>query len=137
MYVIRKIAILLALAIAGSGSLPLVVHDLYCHHDLVVTSNSTGQSSETSVASCGCVHSCLSPKSSEADSHKHALQDPVASAGHEDCLVCFQLSQAIFATVTTSLVSAFPLCVNADDDYQNLDLPTVESSYPPRGPPAV
>ncbi len=137
MYVIRQIAVLLALAIASSGSLPLVVHNLQCHHSLVASSSSAGQSGNTAVASCRCAHSCSSLKSADVESSELALQDPAFSDGHEDCSICFQLSQATFATVTTSLVSALPLCFEAECTYQNLDLPTVESSYPPRGPPAV
>ena len=121
MVTFRQIMALMALAFAGAGNLPLVVHHLTCHHphSEVVASEQT----------CSCSHHCLRFPSTQSLA---VVQESHA----DDCMICFQLSQVSQAITETSLerscLLAHTVVVPSNPEFTALDSP-----HPPRGPPAV
>ena len=135
MNLVRQIAALLALAIASSGSLPLVVHHVYCHSHASESVSALG-SAQTK---CNCAHGCstaIGESSDTATDSKDSRQADV-SAAPEECSICFQLSQATCAASPTTVACCFQFRGKAVLPEHEFDLTTVESNYPPRGPPAV
>ncbi len=168
---LRQIVAVLALAVASSGSLPLVVHHLHCHHTDVGHGHSPGEQDSQSDSSpvqgsaiqgetasksvpqhatCSCAHGCVPVGISLSDGElsdgelgdgelgdRETVVSATLSDTHEDCSVCFQLSQVTsiaehVATVTSAQLAEIVVLHTID-----FDLATVDCNYPPRGPPAV
>ena len=117
----RQIMALIALAFTSAGNLPLVVHQLTCHHPhsaLVVPAQT-----------CACSHHCLRVQNAQS-------QAVVEESHSDDCVVCFQLSQVSQSVTETSLerscLLTHMIAVTVNPQLSALDCP-----HSPRGPPAV
>jgi len=153
MNLLRQILAVLALAVAGSGSLPLVVHHFHCHHSDALQgighfadahASESGSSDEhdeaaaqsvSQLASCSCAHVYV-PEAKPLVGSETASQ-ATASAAREDCSVCFQLSQVTSVAEHVATVTSMQLAEVVVLHELNFDLAPVDCNNPPRGPPAV
>lgn len=142
MHFLRQIVTVLALAVASSGSLPLVVHHLQCHQSHLPSgvadcadARGTVARPFAKLASCSCAHGSISVAEPASSGHDSELAS--ASAADEDCSVCFQLSQVTSVAEYFGADSCVRLAGMLVLPELNVDLATVAGNNPPRGPPAV
>lgn len=127
----RRIIVLIALALASVGNLPLVVHHLTCHH-----SHLPATSSSELAPACSCSHQCHAAPNGHSNSDDQPIL-VVQETHTDDCAVCFQLSQLPQPTTETTLSRSCPLVSHLVVPTASLQLPAVKCPHSPRGPPAV
>ena len=144
---LQRILMLCLLAIAGSGPLPLWLHHAVCHGtachgtacNVPVGQGHSHQAAEEvhSHASC-CGHNHQTPAAKLAGKAAEPIANwQAASDSHEDCAVCYTLSQLTTAQPTNDVLVSLlrsQYLVHAGDSQTSLQSWLAYSS---RGPPTV
>ena len=167
MAVLKRIWLACLLAIAGSGPLPLWLHEIVYHgpsgHAVHCGGSSHGQdgacssaSSHSHPASCahhahaghyvhvayGCdlhdsVPSAALAARMAVDTQQRVLRISSSGSSHDDCAVCFFLSQQTVASSIGSAVQSATLVAVAAPATDRLAAFDVATAYSSRAPPVI
>ncbi len=134
---LQRIWMLCLLVIAGSGPLPLWLHDVVCHNSACASHACPSQaaSSHNQPARC-CEHPHADRAFGMVKSQSQPANWKAVADSHEDCVVCYTLSQLTTASpIQAGLIGhLFSHAVaQAGDSQASLDH---WLAYSPRGPPA-
>ena len=135
MSLMRYFLVLLTLAVASGGSLPLILHQLTCHSEVEVHGSAQEAPSESAASQCG--HLCSHSSSSRSNSESDQRNGGNCSSTHDDCSICYQLSQLSVTFSLAELTESELVCFGSPSYVDSLDLSAVDCPYPSRGPPAT
>ncbi len=131
MSLLRQIVCFLALAIASAGAMPLWLHHHACHLNC-----------RAEAAVCDTRHSshcCCSHSGTQASlsADKQATGGLEIVAPHDDCQICFHLSQATARPTSVPLISECELSSEFAHFYRQDAHLQVRTTNLSRGPPAA